>query len=97
MVAIEHVSNVLRSLNVLIVDLDDQVASDVDRNIAEIGALASTVQSGAIGGTTGNDLLNENPSVSRKTQLVCEFRPYRQQAGDSQTGTTHPSELHKIV
>src|SRR5690242_12009585 len=56
--AVKNVGNVLRGLDILIVDFDDQVSTDVDRSITEIRSFTSTTQAGTIGGASRHYLLH---------------------------------------
>src|SRR5262249_11512238 len=94
---VEDVGDILRRLDVLIVDLHDQISADVNRRVAKVCAFASAFHSGPIGCAAGNYLLNQHTRIGRKAHLIRKLRPDGKEPSDSQTGTTHTAKLHQVV
>src|SRR5215470_2886508 len=66
---VHDLREVLLVLDVLPVDGDDEVAAQHDRDVAEVSAFVPAAQSGAISGTAGQNLHDEQSEVDGQAHL----------------------------
>src|SRR5271156_2550062 len=74
LVTVHHVGDVLRAGHVLIVNGNDQVSTEEDLHVAEVGGLASSAQTGALRSPAWNSSLDEDSIVGCETHLLGEIR-----------------------
>ena len=65
---------VLRSLDLLTLEADDEVSSEHDGLVALVGALGSPLKAGAFGGSAGQDALDEDTVVGGEADLLGDVR-----------------------
>src|SRR5216110_2539722 len=94
---VQYVLDVLRRLDVLVIDLDDEISADIDRRIPEIGPFTTATYAGSISSAAGNYLLNEHAGIGSESHLVGQLGANWEQSGDSQTGTTDSPELYQVI
>src|SRR5260370_10613375 len=72
-VIIHRLRKILLVLNFFAVDSHDQVASQHDGSVAEIGAFGAAAEAGLFGRAAGGDLDNEESVVGGQGHFLCEF------------------------
>ena len=95
-VFVHDLGQVLLALDFFSVDGDDQISSDHDGNVAEVGAFGAAAQSGAVGGASGNGLHDEQSVVGGQAQFLGDFS-IDGNGANAERGTAHASERDQIV
>ncbi len=95
-VFVHDLSEVLLVFDFVAVDGDNEIAADHDGHVAEIGTLVAAVQSGAIGGASGNDLNDQQAVVGRQTHLIGEVGVDGNGAY-TERGTPHAAQGDEVV
>ena len=74
LVFVHEGADVLGIGDLLTVDSDDEVTSEHDGRVADVGLLIAAVEASALGGSAGDDALDENAVVGGKSHLRGEVR-----------------------
>src|SRR5580700_7599680 len=83
-------------LHLFSVDGYDQVSAHHNRNVAQERALTPTSQARVVGGSSGNDLDNQQSVIRSKPHLTRQLRIDRNRA-HAERRTAYPAEGEQIV
>src|SRR5581483_5955698 len=95
-VIVHHLGQSLLIVNALAVDGNDQVAANHDWNIAQVSALRSSAQAGAVGRSSGHHLHDQQTVIRRKPHLRRQLRIDKNNA-NAEGGTAHPSQRNQVI
>ena len=94
--SVHDLGQVLLVLDVLAVNGNDEVSTQHDRDVPEIGAFIAATKTGALRGAAGLDFDDEQAEVNGQAHLLGEFRTDRD-GGDTQRRTSDAAESDQVI
>src|SRR5438552_1322331 len=93
---VHYLSQILLVGDFFVINRDDQVSAEHDRDIREVCTLTSSAQAGTFRSATGNHLNNQQSVISGQAHLFGELRSDGNGA-HAQGGPPHTAQCHQVV
>src|SRR5437870_7112259 len=93
---VHYLSQILLVGDFFVINRDNQVSAEHDRDIRDVGALTSSTQAGTFRSATGNHLNNQQSVISGQAHLFGELGSDGNRA-HAQGGPAHTAQRHQVV
>src|SRR3954469_21153836 len=89
-------TEVSKVVHFLSVNGNDQITAEHDGSVADVGALATAVQSSAISSASGNDLHDEDAVGGGQSDLLRQLRTDRKRT-NAERWASHTPDCNQII